>query len=341
MSDKDAHVTPGKPVPHPSNDGTRDRVAEKGPEGTLGSESTAGIDGKTRLAGVVGWPVSHSRSPLMQNYWCRRYGVNGAYVPLPVATSVVPVSESEAAGAPSAPSALETALRGLMAAGFKGVNVTIPHKEAAFALCDVLTPTAQRAGAANTLSFVDGRIEGDCTDGSGFCENLEAHGVEVKGTALVLGAGGAARAVAAALLDRGCHVIVSNRSPERAQKLVEALEGGEAVPWEEWPDALEKATLLVNATSLGMKGRAGLDWNAALEKAPKTLCVADIVYTPRETPLLRAAQTRGLRTVDGLGMLIHQARLGFHAWFGVMPEADEEVFALLARNLASDKSDDK
>ncbi|OOL19798.1 shikimate dehydrogenase [Bombella intestini] len=275
------------------------------------------IDGKTRLAGVIGWPVEHSRSPLLHNHWCRVHQVNGAYVPLPVA-----------------PGQLETALRGLAAAGFRGVNVTIPHKEEAFRLCDELTETARRAGAANTLRFEKGRIIGDCTDGTGFCDNLSAHDVRLEGRALVLGAGGAARAVAAALQDRGCEVFIANRTTARAEALVQALGAGTVLDWADWPSRLGEMSLLVNATSLGMGGREDMDWATLLQAGQAGLSVADIVYTPRQTPLLKAAQKHGFRTVDGLGMLICQARAGFQGWFGVLPEADEASFALLAQDLA-------
>ncbi|AFV99633.1 shikimate dehydrogenase [Gluconobacter oxydans] len=274
------------------------------------------IDGHTKLAGVMGWPVEHSRSPLLHNHWCRVHGVNGAYVPLP-----------------TRPEHFEAALKGLAAAGFQGVNVTIPHKEAAMRACDRLTETARRAGAVNTVRFENGQIIGDCTDGTGFCDNLTAHDVKLSGRALILGAGGAARAVAAALLDRGCEVIVANRTMERAEAMVEALKGGEAVEWHDWPSLLSGCSLLVNATSLGMNGKADIDWKPLLRQAGVNLCVTDIVYTPRDTPLLKAAQKEGLRTVDGLGMLIHQARAGFRAWFGVDPEADEATFNLLAASL--------
>lgn len=275
------------------------------------------MDGRTRLAGVIGWPVEHSRSPMLHNHWCRVHQVNGAYVPLPVE-----------------PGQLETALKGLVAAGFRGVNVTIPHKEEAFRLCDELTETARRAGAANTLCFVEGRIIGDCTDGTGFCDNLLAHGVVLEGRALILGAGGAARAVAAALQDRGCEVFISNRTVARADALVQALGAGTVLDWAEWPGRLGDMSLLVNATSLGMGGRGDMDWPALLQAGKAGLSVADIVYTPRQTPLLKAAQERGFHTVDGLGMLICQARAGFQAWFGVLPEADEASFDLLAQDLA-------
>ncbi|QDH17632.1 shikimate dehydrogenase [Swingsia samuiensis] len=274
------------------------------------------IDGRTKLAGVMGWPVGHSRSPMLHNYWCRINGVNGAYLPLP-----------------TQPEHFSAALKGLMAAGFRGVNVTIPHKEAAMRLCDDLTDTAKRAGAVNTVFFENGRIIGECTDGTGFCENLIAHGVKIQGRVMILGAGGAARAVAAALLDRGCEVVIANRTLERAEALTAAMQGGEAVSWYDWPALLSGCSLLVNATSLGMEGGSEFDWLPLLSQAGPHLCVADIVYTPRETPFLMAAQSKRLKTVDGLGMLIYQARVGFRVWFGVEPKVDEDTFELLAASL--------
>lgn len=274
------------------------------------------MNGKTCLAGVIGWPVAHSRSPLIHNYWCEKYNVNAAYVPLPVHQGEV-----------------GKALRGLAVAGFRGVNVTIPHKEAAFSVCDELTLVAQRAGAANTLVFKEGRIIGDCTDGTGFCENILAHGGQLKGKAIILGAGGAARAIIAALLDREMDVVVANRSRDRAESLVGSLKEGHVIDWSEWPEHLGETSLLVNATSLGMQGKASLDWDRALEKSSPDLCVADIVYTPRETPLILSAQKKGLKTVDGLGMLICQAVEGFRLWFGVKPEMDEELIRRLDHDL--------
>lgn len=274
------------------------------------------INGKTVLAGVIGWPVAHSRSPMLHNHWCKVHQINGAYVPLPVA-----------------PGQLEVALRGLAAAGFRGVNVTIPHKEEAFRLCDELTMTAKRAGAANTLRFEDGRILGDCTDGTGFCDNLRAHAVSPSGFVLILGAGGAARAIAAALQDCGCDVFITNRTAARAEALVSALGAGAVLPWADWPARLGEMQILINATSLGMGGHDETDWPSILQQAQLGLSVADIVYTPLQTPLLRAAQQRGLRTVEGLGMLLYQARAGFHAWFGLWPEVDKQSFDLLMADL--------
>lgn len=276
------------------------------------------IDGHTLLAGVIGWPVAHSRSPLMHNFWLEKSGVNGVYVPLPVA-----------------PGQFETAVYGLRAAGFRGVNVTIPHKEAAYRIVDRLDRSAERSGSVNTLVFAeDGTIEGYSTDGDGFVANVEAHGIEVAGgCALLLGAGGAARAIAASLLDRGVKVIIANRTRARAQALAASLDGIEVIDWEQVGQALPSCTLLVNTTSIGMEGVAGGAFPFSLEQARSDLVVCDIVYVPRQTTLLEQAAARGLRTVDGLGMLIHQAGEGFRKWFGATPDMGPEVEALLDADL--------
>jgi len=277
-----------------------------------------GITGQARLAGVIGWPIAHSRSPLLHNFWLRRYGIDGAYLPLAVQ-----------------PGRLETAVRGLQAAGFRGVNVTIPHKEDAFALCDVHDRSALRAGSVNTLTFLpDGRIAGQSTDGHGFVENLRAHGVALRGRAMVLGAGGSARSVVAALLDLGMEVRVANRTAARAQALVGALGAGEVVAWDAWPACIGDCTLLVNTTSLGMHGGGAEDFAPDLSAAAPDLVVTDIVYVPRLTPLLAQARARGLATVDGFGMLLHQARPGFAAWFGRDPEVDAQVEQVAGVGLA-------
>ena len=276
------------------------------------------IDGHTLLAGVIGWPVAHSRSPLMHNFWLEKSGVNGVYVPLPVA-----------------PGQFETAVHGLRAAGFRGVNVTIPHKEAAYRIVDRLDRSAERSGSVNTLVFAEnGTIEGYSTDGDGFVANVEAHGIEVAGgRALLLGAGGAARAIAASLLDRGVKVIVANRTRARAQVLAASLDGIEVIDWEQAGQALPSCTLLVNTTSIGMEGVADGAFPFSLEQASPDLVVCDIVYVPRQTGLLEQAAARGLRTVDGLGMLIHQAGEGFRKWFGAVPDMGPEVEALLDADL--------
>ncbi len=272
------------------------------------------LTGAARVAGVIGWPVAQSRSPRLHNHWLRRHGIDGAYVPLPVA-----------------PGALAAAVAGLRAAGFRGVNVTLPHKEAAFTVCDRLDASASRAGAVNTLVFGPDGITGSNTDGSGFLANLRAHGVEPGGPALLLGAGGAARAVAAALLDSGAAVSVANRSRERAERLAGALPGLRVLDWAAREAALADQALLVNTTSLGMTGHGSLALDLA--RAGPELAVADIVYAPLETELLARARAHGLRAVEGLGMLLHQARPGFAAWFGVEPEVDAETWALLAADL--------
>ena len=274
------------------------------------------LSARARVAGIAGWPVTHSRSPRIHGFWLDRHGIDGAYVPLPIE-----------------PAAFVTAMRGLRAAGFAGANVTVPHKLAAFALCDRVDESARRAGAVNTLVFHKDRIEGSNTDGFGFLAGLRDEQVDpAAGPALILGAGGAARAVAAALLDQGLPVSVANRTGERAAALARDLPGLRVVPWEDRSAALGDHALLVNSTTLGMGGRG--DPEMALDRAPPTLVVADLVYVPLETPLLAAARRHGLRTVDGLGMLLHQARPGFAAWFGVDPTVDAALRAFVLADLA-------
>jgi shikimate dehydrogenase len=265
------------------------------------------LSGKSRLAGILGWPVSHSRSPRLHGFWLARHGIDGAYVPLPVR-----------------PERFETAVRSLADLGFAGANVTIPHKEAAFALCDEVAPVARRAGSVNTLVFRDGWIEGTSTDGFGFLEAVKAGAPgwsAADGPAVVLGAGGAVRAVAAALLDAGCpRLTLVNRTPARAEAIARDLGGPVEVAT---TPPLTDAALLVNGTSLGMAGEPPLEIDLA--PLPPHAVVQDMVYVPLETRLLAAARARGLRAVDGLGMLLHQARPGFEAWFGVAPTVDAEL----------------
>ncbi len=272
------------------------------------------LSGKARVAGVIGWPVAHSRSPRLHGYWLNHHGIDGAYVPLPVA-----------------PGHLEGAIRGLAALGFRGANVTVPHKEAVLTLMDTVTPTARRIGAVNTIVVGDGgRLEGRNTDGDGFMDNLRqglAGWVPGPGAAVVLGAGGAARAVLAVLMEAGFAPIhLLNRTPSRA----EALAAGfgppvVAVPWEERAPCLDGAALVVNTTTLGMVGQPPLD--LALDALPLSAVVTDLVYAPLMTPLLERAKARGHRVVDGLGMLLHQAVPGFEAWFGVRPTVTPELRA--------------
>ena len=264
-------------------------------------------------AGVIGFPVAHSRSPRIHNEWLRRHNIDGNYVLLP-----------------TPPEALAARLRQLRDDGFAGANVTIPHKEQVLALCDRLAPSAERAGAVNTLVFAPDGITGMNTDGEGFLANLRAHGVNPSaGPALILGAGGAARAIAAALRDAGAAVTLCNRSAARADALAAALGGAQVLAWAKRETALANVALLVNTTSLGMAGQPPLE--LALRAAPPDLVVADIVYAPLRTPLLAAAAERcGLRTVGGLGMLLHQAVAGFEAWFGVRPVVDEALYDIAA-----------
>ena len=265
------------------------------------------LSGHARVAGIAGWPVTYSRSPRLHGLWLQRYGIDGTYIPLPI-------HEGQ----------FETAMRGLLAAGFAGANVTIPHKLAAFAICDTVDASARRAGAVNTLVFQDGRIAGSNTDGYGFIANLRAHGINpAAGPALLLGAGGSARAVAAALQDAGAPVTVANRTRARAEELARDLPGLRIADWDDRVVALADHALVVNATPLGMVGHEPLDLD--LTRAPASLVIADNVYVPLETPLLSAAHARGLRTVEGIGMLLHQAVPGFRAWFGVDPHVDDEL----------------
>jgi shikimate dehydrogenase len=272
------------------------------------------LSGKSRMAGILGWPVSHSRSPRLHGFWLARHGIDGAYIPLPVR-----------------PARFEGAVRALADLGFAGANVTIPHKEAAFALCDEVDAVARRAGSVNTLVVRDGRITGTSTDGFGFLESIreQAPGwTAADGPAVILGAGGAVRAVAAALLDAGCpRLTLVNRTPARAEAIARDLGGPVEVAT---APPLADAALLVNGTSLGMVGEPPLEIDLA--PLPGAAVVADMVYVPLETPLLAAARARGLRAVDGLGMLLHQARPGFEAWFGVAPQVD----AALREHVLSD-----
>jgi shikimate dehydrogenase len=231
-----------------------------------------------------------------------------------------------------APAHFLAAVAGLRAAGFAGANVTIPHKEAAFAVCTTVDNTARRAGAVNTMVFTSRGIEGSNTDGAGFIANLRAHGVDpAAGPALLLGAGGAARAIAAALLALGVAVRITNRSPDRAEALRTALPEVELVAWDQRGAAVADHALLVNTTAAGMHGAPPLEIGFAA--ASPGLVVTDIVYVPLTTPFLAAAATHGLRVVGGLGMLLHQAVPGFAAWFGVTPEVDHEVLRLIEADI--------
>ena len=263
---------------------------------------------------VIGWPISHSRSPLIHGYWLKKYGIDGAY-------------EKKAVE----PENLENFLNSLASQGYAGCNVTIPHKEHAFRIAKPDQP-ARDLGAANTLYLRDGILHATSTDGEGFIASLKADvpGLELVGkSALVLGAGGAARAIIQALLQQGFDRIdLANRTSERADELARHF-GPRVKPiaWEKINDAMEGQALLVNTTSLGMKGQPPLA--VSLEKLPRTATVADIIYVPLETPLLKAAMERGNHTSGGLGMLLHQAMRGFELWFGTRPEVTAELRTLV------------
>lgn len=265
-----------------------------------------------RLAGVMGWPVGHSRSPRLHGHWLARYGIRGAYVPLPVR-----------------PENLEQALRALPVLGFAGCNLTVPLKERALAFLDRVDPEAARIGSVNTVVVEDdGSLSGYTTDGFGFIGNLidkANYWQQVAAPTTVVGAGGSARAIVAALINQGeTEIRVVNRSFERAQRLAEDLGGPvSAYPWEERQEVIRGCRLVVNTTTQGMTGQPPLDLDPR-DLIP-TAVVTDIVYTPLETPFLAAARKAGYHAVDGLGMLLHQAVPGFIYWFGVVPEVDANL----------------
>lgn len=269
----------------------------------------------TLKAGVIGWPIEYSKSPLLHGYWLDQLQIDGAY-----------------AKVAAKPEDFEATVRSLMADSWRGANVTIPHKEAAFALADDVTETAKAIGAANTLIFKDGRITADNTDGFGFTENLtDRAGAEWRPAepAAIFGAGGASRAIIHALIEAGAPEIrLTNRTRSRAETLA-AVFGPKVtvIDWSDQSAALDDVGLIVNTTSLGMTGQPPLEIDFA--KAPARALATDIVYTPLETPFLKGAANAGLATVDGLGMLIHQGRPGFKAWFGKAPTADETLRRLL------------
>jgi len=268
------------------------------------------------IAGVMGFPVMHSRSPRLHNYWLAHYGLSGTYLPLAIPRE-----------------RLAAALRALPALGFSGCNLTIPHKEAALDLVDEVDPLARRIGAMNCVIVrADGSLAGRNYDAFGYIESIrEAHPGwrPDAGPIAVIGAGGGARAVLAGLIEQGAREIrLVNRTFARAQELARSLGGPIAtVDWQERERALEDAAMLVNTTSQGMVGEPALD--LALDRLPVHALVSDVIYIPRETPLLAAARRRGNPTVNGLGMLLHQARPAFHAWFGIMPEVTSELRALI------------
>jgi shikimate dehydrogenase len=266
------------------------------------------------LAGVIGSPVSHSRSPALHGYWLRRYGLKGHYIPMDVAQSD-----------------LAETLAMLPRLGFVGLNVTIPHKESVLALADIVTDRAALIGAANTLIFRnDGKLFADNTDGSGFIANLRQEApfwAPSTGPAVVFGAGGAARAVIAALIEVGVPEIrLANRTRARADGLKSDFGAKvHVLDWVRAADRLDDAVTVVNTTALGMVGKPA--FNLPLDGLTPRALVTDLVYTPLRTDFLQSAEARGCTTVDGLGMLLHQAAPGFERWFGIRPEVDAETRA--------------
>ncbi len=277
-----------------------------------------------KRACVIGWPISHSLSPAIHGYWLKTYGVDGEYVKAAVA-----------------PQDFEGFLKGLAGRGFSGANITVPHKIEAHRLCDRRDAAAQAIGAVNTVWLDGGRLTGSNTDAIGFLANLDAAapGWDRGGPAVVIGAGGAARAVIFALAQRGFEDIrIVNRTKARGEELAAAFPPARAFDFETLPRALEGARFVVNASTLGMKGAPQLA--ADLSAAAPDATVCDIVYSPLETGLLAEARSRRLKAVDGLGMLLHQAAPGFEAWFGVRPEVTAELrqavlAAISARESAS------
>ncbi|SFQ05406.1 shikimate dehydrogenase [Roseivivax halotolerans] len=270
------------------------------------------------LAGVIGSPIAHSRSPRLHGHWLRKYGIQGHYIPMDVPSDK-----------------LADTLKLLPQLGFVGLNVTIPYKEKVLDLADLVTDRAALIGAANTLIFrKDGRIHADNTDGYGFLENLRQNAdgwVPQAGPAVVFGAGGAARAVLASLLDAGVpEIVLTNRTRHRAEVLAQDLGTRvRVVDWVRAGNVLDDAATVVNTTSLGMVGHPEL--RVPLDGLNTKSLVTDLVYAPLETRLLRVASEMGCQTVDGLGMLLHQAVPGFERWFGHRPEVDEATRAAVLR----------
>ena len=269
------------------------------------------------IAGLLGWPVAHSRSPVIHNHWLAQYGIAGRYV-----LFAVP------------PEKLEAAVRGLSVLGLRGCNVTTPHKQAIFPLLDRVDDLARRIGAVNTVVVEkDGTLSGFNNDGNGFIQSLrdaDPNWRPDSGPILVLGAGGASRAVVASLAAQGAKEIrVTNRTEDKAREIADAVGPVvKVVPWEKREQALDGIAMLANATSLGSAGKAALE--IALDRLPNGAIVGDLIYVPPETPLLADARMRGHITVNGLGLLLNQARPAFNAWFGVMPDITAELRAAIA-----------
>lgn len=267
---------------------------------------------KVLLAGVIGDPISHSKSPILHQYWLEKNAINGHYIPLRVQKTD-----------------LKLVLKTLPKIGFSGINVTVPHKESVLKIADEITQRAKQIGSANTLTFLpDGGFKADNTDGYGFLKNLEENDTTwspLSSKVLIIGAGGASRAVISTLLNSGVSKIaITNRTHERAKKLEEYFEQKvKVVKWDEKEQFLKKINTLVNTTSLGMLGNKNLE--LSLSSINKETTVLDLVYNPIKTTLLRDAEKYGCKIIDGLGMLLHQATPGFKTWFGVDPIITSEI----------------
>lgn len=260
---------------------------------------------------VIGHPISHSKSPIIHNHWIAKHNLSGDYKAVDIA-----------------PENLETDIRALINDGYTGFNVTVPHKQAIFALCDEVDDKSRTIGAVNTIAVRDGKLHGTNTDAYGFIENIRETIPDIdfgKGLCVVLGAGGAARAVVYGLLESGASdIVVTNRTAGKAKEICTINdEKIMSVDWDDRNSILKKAALLINTTSLGMAGKDALEID--LSQLPKDAVVVDIVYAPLMTPLLQAAQDRGNTIVTGIGMLLHQARPAFEQWFGVLPDVDDEL----------------
>lgn len=272
-----------------------------------------------KKACVIGWPISHSRSPLIHGYWLRQLGIDGSYERIPVQ-----------------PESLAAFLRDLSLNGYSGCNVTIPHKEEAFSCVEPADQHTTRLRAVNTVYIRDGRLLGTNTDGEGFIRNLRSQAPDIvlaNQKAVLLGAGGAAASITSALLEENvAEICIVNRSPERSLALRERFGPRlKAQDWEQRSDVLDGARLLVNTTSLGMTGQPALEID--LRRLGNDAVVSDIVYVPLQTALLKQARAMGLCTVEGLGMLLHQAVRGFELWFGTRPEVTRELYQLVARDI--------
>jgi len=274
-----------------------------------------------RKAGVIGWPIGHSRSPLIHGYWLRQYQIDGAYDRFAVE-----------------PSAVADFVAGFERKGLSGFNITLPHKEAVFELVTPADENTSRLCAVNTVFLRSGKILGTNTDGEGFISNIQWRipDFDIRNSrVVVLGAGGAAMAVIASLLDAGAaEVGVANRRAERVETVLRRFDGRiRAVTWEERHDTLSECAMLINTTALGMTGEPPLE--LSLEQLPDDAIVTDIVYSPLRTPLLQEAAMRGNPIVDGLGMLLYQAVRGFEIWFGRRPVVTQELYDLVAVDLDS------